>query len=69
MSQTLTKAHPLSLEMRQTADALRHSYEQMKFLFRIEHPVSGYQEAWRILAQAPEVADALEVIAGRLESK
>ncbi len=69
MSQTLKKANPLTQEMRQTADALRHSYEQMKLLLRTEHPVSSYQETWRILAEAPGVADALEVIAGRLETK
>jgi hypothetical protein len=69
MNQTLKKANPLTQEMRQTADALRHSYEQMKFLLRTQHPVSGYQETWRILADAPGVADALDVIAGRLEPK
>jgi hypothetical protein len=65
----MTDTKLLAVELLAVADALRHSYEHTKFLLRTEHPVSGYREAWRILADAPGVADALEMIADRLESK
>ncbi len=65
----MTDTRLLAVELLAVADALRHSYEQMKFLLRTEQPVRGYQEAGRILAEAPGVADAFEVIADRLESK
>jgi hypothetical protein len=65
----LTLNSPLSSEFRATADALRQIVGQVKFLRRHDHPVSGYQEVWQILAEAPELAEALDVMARRLSGR